>query len=231
MSSRRILTSWKEIAEYLNRGVRTVQRYEKTLGLPVRRLSGGTHTSVMAFSDEIDLWLNRARLRTSDFEITEDLFRPVIKHNGSGTVKIFMIEDDAEYVEKFRSTLSAVESYELEVLPNSAQAIGALTEVIAGEADAPNLIVLDYELQDSSGFDVLRHYRSNVQLKAAVPLIVWTVLDNLTTKELSLWMGAQAFVPKQRGIEVLSSVVTSTLRRGSLHIDNQARSLSSDVAQ
>ena len=230
MSSRRILTSWKEIAEYLNRGVRTVQRYEKSLGLPVRRLSGGTHTSVMAFSDEIDLWLNRARLRTSDFEITED-FPPVIKHNGSGTVKIFMIEDDAECVEKFRSTLSALESYELEVLPNSAQAIGALTEVIAGEAEAPNLIVLDYELQDSSGFDVLRHYRSSVQLKAAVPLIVWTVLDNLTTKELSLWMGAQAFVPKQRGLEVLSSVVISTLRRGSLHIENQARSLSSDVAQ
>ncbi len=31
-----VLNSWKEIACYLGRGVRTVQRYERDLGLPVR---------------------------------------------------------------------------------------------------------------------------------------------------------------------------------------------------
>ena len=31
------LDSWKEIATFLNRGVRTVQRWEATEGLPVRR--------------------------------------------------------------------------------------------------------------------------------------------------------------------------------------------------
>ena len=32
------LDSWKEIAAYVNRDVRTLQRWEKTAGLPVRRL-------------------------------------------------------------------------------------------------------------------------------------------------------------------------------------------------
>jgi hypothetical protein len=30
------LTSWKEIGQYLGKGVRTVQRWEQQMGLPVR---------------------------------------------------------------------------------------------------------------------------------------------------------------------------------------------------
>jgi len=35
-----ILSGWKEIACHLGRGVRTVQRYERELGLPIRRPLG-----------------------------------------------------------------------------------------------------------------------------------------------------------------------------------------------
>jgi excisionase family DNA binding protein len=35
-----VLTSWKEVAAYLGKGVRTVQRWEKHDGLPVRRIAG-----------------------------------------------------------------------------------------------------------------------------------------------------------------------------------------------
>jgi hypothetical protein len=62
-SHRKILSSWKEIAQYLGRGVRTVQRYEGQFKLPVRRMSGNDHSSVMAFSDEIDRWLNGAAMK------------------------------------------------------------------------------------------------------------------------------------------------------------------------
>jgi hypothetical protein len=56
---RRILHSWKEIASYIERGVRTVQRYEVQFGLPVHRPAGSSRSSVMAFCDEIDAWLSR----------------------------------------------------------------------------------------------------------------------------------------------------------------------------
>ena len=55
--SLQILNGWKEIALHLGRGVRTVQRYEVSLGLPVRRPSGHDRSSVIAFVDEIDAWL------------------------------------------------------------------------------------------------------------------------------------------------------------------------------
>jgi len=51
------LDSWKEIALYLDRGVRTVQRWERDLGLPVHRIGKGDRGSVFAFRHEIDRWL------------------------------------------------------------------------------------------------------------------------------------------------------------------------------
>ena len=54
------LDSWKAIADYLQRDVGTVRRWEKSLGLPVRRVPGGRGRSVFAFQGEIDAWLKTA---------------------------------------------------------------------------------------------------------------------------------------------------------------------------
>jgi hypothetical protein len=53
---RRRLDSWKEIAEYLGRDVRTATRWESQ-GLPVQRVPGGKGSSVFALTTEIDAWL------------------------------------------------------------------------------------------------------------------------------------------------------------------------------
>src|SRR5262249_16816062 len=53
-----LLNSWKEIALYLNRGIRTVQRWEAELALAVRRPVGKGRTAVVARRSEIDEWLN-----------------------------------------------------------------------------------------------------------------------------------------------------------------------------
>jgi|SRR5215472_4665643 len=50
------LDSWKEIAAYLKRGIRTVQRWEQSSGLPVRRLETERPGSVFAYKQEIDAW-------------------------------------------------------------------------------------------------------------------------------------------------------------------------------
>lgn len=54
-----ILTSWKEIAAHFGKGVRTVQRWEKDLGLPVRRPQHSTHSSIIVTTrQELDAWFN-----------------------------------------------------------------------------------------------------------------------------------------------------------------------------
>jgi Tol biopolymer transport system component len=50
------LDSWKEIASFLGRGVRTVQRWEREEGLPVHRLEHARRGSVFAYREELTLW-------------------------------------------------------------------------------------------------------------------------------------------------------------------------------
>jgi hypothetical protein len=52
------MDSWKEIAVYLGREVRTAQRWEKREGLPVHRHVHAKASSVWAFKHEIDAWLH-----------------------------------------------------------------------------------------------------------------------------------------------------------------------------
>lgn len=53
------LESWKEIAAYLNRTVRTAQRWEQTESLPVHRHGHDKRDSVYALTAELDEWLGR----------------------------------------------------------------------------------------------------------------------------------------------------------------------------
>ena len=61
-----ILQSWKEIAAELNCGIRTVQRWEKELGMPVRRVGKGPRSPVFAFADELHRWLANAKPKEPD---------------------------------------------------------------------------------------------------------------------------------------------------------------------
>jgi hypothetical protein len=63
--TREALQTWKEIATELNCGIRTAQRWERTLGLPVRRLGKGSRGRVVAFKDELQRWLRDSAKATT----------------------------------------------------------------------------------------------------------------------------------------------------------------------
>lgn len=52
-----VLTSWKDIARYMGKGVRTVQRWEQDFGLPVRRPQGSNKKAVLARPVDLDAWV------------------------------------------------------------------------------------------------------------------------------------------------------------------------------
>jgi adenylate cyclase len=53
----RRLDSWKAIADYLGRSVRTAVRWADERGLPVHHVPGGKRQAVFSFTNEIDDWL------------------------------------------------------------------------------------------------------------------------------------------------------------------------------
>ncbi len=60
------LDSWKEIAGYLKRDVRTVRRWEKSEGLPVHRHEHNRLSSVYAYPAELEAWLERRQPAASE---------------------------------------------------------------------------------------------------------------------------------------------------------------------
>ena len=70
-----VLNSWKEIAGYMGRGVRTVQRWEQRLGLPVHRPQGRDRSAVLAMREEVDAWLAQTPVRANG------------NSNGNGQIK------------------------------------------------------------------------------------------------------------------------------------------------
>lgn len=57
-----VLRSWKDIARYVGTSVKTVQRWEREYGLPVRRVEPNKGSVVFTFQDEVDDWLHGRKL-------------------------------------------------------------------------------------------------------------------------------------------------------------------------
>jgi len=56
MPTHQVLQSWKQIADYVGRTERTLQRWEREFGFPVHRASGKSRSAVMALKNEIQEW-------------------------------------------------------------------------------------------------------------------------------------------------------------------------------
>jgi hypothetical protein len=85
--SRQILNGWKEISNHVKRGVRTAQRWEAALGMPVYRPALKDRSAVVAFSDELDLWISRAMADTRTSQGTGNDRDPLLRlHNNMITL-------------------------------------------------------------------------------------------------------------------------------------------------
>jgi TolB-like protein/Tfp pilus assembly protein PilF len=87
------LDSWKEIAAYLGRDVRTVQRWERTEGLPVKRHLHQAQYTVYAFRPEIDIWMKDRRFSS---EPPVPVSSPVTSRRGLAVLPFENLSGDAK---------------------------------------------------------------------------------------------------------------------------------------
>lgn len=74
----RRLDSWKEIAAYLGRSQKTVQRWEETQELPVHRLLHEKRGSVYAYTRELDAW-REGRKPEAESPIVDESRPPIVE--------------------------------------------------------------------------------------------------------------------------------------------------------
>jgi Tol biopolymer transport system component len=65
------LDSWKDIAAYLNRSVRTVRRWEEQQMLPVHRVGHQKGGSVYAYTTELDAWWESRKLQDESTQLPD----------------------------------------------------------------------------------------------------------------------------------------------------------------
>ena len=97
-----MLSGWKDIANYMGKGVRTVQRYEHDLGLPVRRLSGRPVGAVIATKSDLDSWvrssataqesINRSQNALNVAEDSRNIYRKTLSTKTHGELRIIWFQ-------------------------------------------------------------------------------------------------------------------------------------------
>ena len=71
------LRTWRDIASYTGVSIRTLQRWERDFGLPVRRVSTKRGSVVFAFRSELDIWL-RTRSKDAEALMRDEHLRAVV---------------------------------------------------------------------------------------------------------------------------------------------------------
>ena len=87
------LDSWGEIASYLGREVRTVQRWETTEGLPVHRHEHKKKSTVYAYAGELDEWIKNRQPK--DDPAADDAFARAQELSGTDS-PIDVVESPVE---------------------------------------------------------------------------------------------------------------------------------------
>jgi hypothetical protein len=111
-----ILSCWKDIARYLGKGVRTVQRWEREFDLPVRRPKGVDRKSAVAADPrDLDAWL------TSRWSLRADSKRSDDRDNHAITSEMNRRIETARLLRERHSTLVRELSATMQILSQNCQ--------------------------------------------------------------------------------------------------------------
>ena len=141
--------------------------------------------------------------------------------------RVLVIENSPLDVTKAVRILKNLKLDQPVILTSVAKALMYLEDVVAGEKQCPELIILDLEFGAESGFEILRFRRTNPRLHQC-QILVWTIMGE-REKELCRLFGVTQIISKQDGDSVLESALRNslTLPTGSSPRSHQAAGQSS----
>lgn len=116
--------------------------------------------------------------------------------------KILIVEDDKSINDILYHTMKS-EGY----LPYSAFSLKEANTYLS--SDLPDLILLDLNLPDGSGFDLCKYINSNY----SIPIIILTAKSDIFDKVLGLELGADDYITKPFHIKEVLSRIKAIFRR------------------
>jgi DNA-binding response OmpR family regulator len=121
------------------------------------------------------------------------------------THRILVVEDEVHVAGFLRDALTEI-GYAVAVAAGGADALNKVVE------HAPDLVLLDLNLPDMPGFEVLERLRAR---SSTVPVVIVSGNTDPLMAEAALALGAVKYITKPIELEVLGRVVEATLTRRS----------------
>lgn len=144
-------------------------------------------------------------------EASQDRLSPSPPRPGDKT-RIGIIDDHPAVRQGLISYLA--ERPDLEVCGEAEDAAGALTLI---ENDRPDLLIVDLSLEDGSGLELIKQIRARF---SGVRMIVYSMHDEKLFAERAIRAGAQGYVSKAEGMEVLAGAIEK-VKRGKVHLSEK----------
>lgn len=186
-----ILGSWKEIAAYLAKSTRTVQRWELELRLPVHRPVLSARHIVMAKKSEIDRWVEESSLLKPSFSENPDadLVLPTV-----------LIAEGHEGTRCMLGSLLELFGYPVEY---STQSKSAARSFMAPKP--VDLLILGSQYANRAGLDLARSL-GKIQPSMKVLLLLDGEADSASADDLDHFAGWPVLAAPFRADEFLYAV-------------------------
>lgn len=126
---------------------------------------------------------------------------------------VLLLEDIDSDAHEVESALKEIGNYKVQRFEAASRAIEVLSDALKSGSELPKLMVVDLNLPQSSGYELLRFYHATPQLQS-IPCAVWSVMDNEIDKKLTTWMGSRKLISKNSGPATLRKSLASLLESG-----------------
>jgi CheY-like chemotaxis protein/predicted DNA-binding transcriptional regulator AlpA len=201
MYDKEFLNSWKEVAQYVGRSERTIQRWEREFGFPVHRPAGKLRSSVIAVATEIDEWIinspgSRSKLR---------LYPATVPGKGPHSARssnaplVLCIEEDGPGL-RFRKAFLETAGYRVLAATDLREAVTLF------ERNVVDLVILGCRACELDGEVLARMLKRR---NPRVPIVMCAGTEELPQKVRQL---ADRVVASAQGAEVLLTAVQQSVR-------------------
>jgi CheY-like chemotaxis protein/predicted DNA-binding transcriptional regulator AlpA len=201
MYDKGFLNSWKEVAQYVGRSERTIQRWEREFGFPVHRPAGKLRSSIIAVAAEIDEWIRkspalRSQLQNRPAELPDD------KSPGARSPYaplVLCIEGDGQGL-SFRKAFLETKGYRVLATGDSREGVALF------EKNPVSLVILSCGACELDGEVLARMLKRR---NPKVPIVMCSGAEELPQRVRQL---ADRVVTSAQGADVLLSAVNNAVR-------------------
>ncbi len=147
-------------------------------------------------------------------ELADDLHPQNIQRNLKQMIEnslhVLLVEDNHVHARFLRSSLDRCHMVEISEAINVQQAISYLIQAMSSENHQPDLLLLDMDLPDGSGLDIIQMARNTVTYKYT-PIVVLSNTDDTHCIQACLDAGANAFMTKMLQPQQLDFAIAHTV--------------------